>query len=50
MLAWSVLAWGLLVILTLGLALVYVACGFLFYCFVQSALISYQGQWCAHHR
>jgi Zn-dependent protease with chaperone function len=41
MLAWSVLVWGVLLIITFGLALVYLLFGFLFYCVAQSALISY---------
>jgi Zn-dependent protease with chaperone function len=41
MLVWSVLIWGVLVIGTFGLALVYFLFAFLFYCVVQSALISY---------
>jgi Zn-dependent protease with chaperone function len=41
MLAWSLLAWGGLLIITFGLALVYLLFGFLFYCVAQSALISY---------
>jgi Zn-dependent protease with chaperone function len=41
MLAWSLLAWGGLLIITFGLVLVYLLFGFLFYCVAQSALISY---------
>lgn len=41
MLGWSLLVWGGLLIITFGLALVYVLFGFLFYCVAQSALISY---------
>jgi Zn-dependent protease with chaperone function len=41
MLVWSMVVWGLLLVGTLGLVLVYLLFGFLFYCFVQSALISY---------
>lgn len=41
MLAWSLLVWGLVLVLTVGLALVYALFAFLLYCFVQSALISY---------
>jgi Zn-dependent protease with chaperone function len=41
MLAWSLLVWAVLLVATFGLALVYVLFAFLFYCFVQSALISY---------
>lgn len=41
MLVWSVLIWGVLLVITFGLALVYLLFGFLFYCVAQSALISY---------
>ncbi|MFC5551378.1 M48 family metalloprotease [Massilia aerilata] len=41
MLVWSVLIWGALLVMTFGLALVYLLFGFLFYCVAQSALISY---------
>ncbi|QJD99717.1 M48 family metallopeptidase [Massilia forsythiae] len=41
MLAWSLLVWGAVLVLTVGLALVYALFAFLLYCFVQSALISY---------
>jgi Zn-dependent protease with chaperone function len=41
MLVWSVLIWGVLLVITFGLALFYVLFGFLFYCVAQSALISY---------
>jgi Zn-dependent protease with chaperone function len=41
MLVWSVLIWGLLVVGTFGLALVYFLFAFLFYCVAHSALISY---------
>jgi Zn-dependent protease with chaperone function len=41
MLVWSVLIWGVLVVGTFGLALVYFLFAFLFYCVVQSALVSY---------
>lgn len=41
MLLLSLLAWGLLLVGTMGTVIVYVLFGFLFYCFAQSALISY---------
>ncbi|MGO4479100.1 M48 family metalloprotease [Massilia sp. 2TAF26] len=41
MLVWSLLVWGVLLLITFGLALVYLLFGFLFYCVAQSALISY---------
>lgn len=41
MLAASLLIWGLLLIGTLGMALVYALLFFLSYCFAQSALVSY---------
>jgi Zn-dependent protease with chaperone function len=41
MLAWSVLVWAGLLLITFGLVLVYLLFGFLFYCVAQSALISY---------
>ena len=41
MLVWSLLVWGALLLITFGLALVYLLFGFLFYCIAQSALISY---------
>lgn len=41
MLVWSLLIWGVLLLITFGLALVYLLFGFLFYCVAQSALISY---------
>jgi Zn-dependent protease with chaperone function len=41
MLVLSLLAWALLLIGTVGTLLIYVLFGFLFYCFAQSALISY---------
>ena len=41
MLVISLAVWGLLIVGTLGLALVYVLLGFIFYLFIQSAFISY---------
>ena len=41
MLGLSLLAWGLVLVGTQGMALIYVPSGFLLYCFAQSALISY---------
>lgn len=41
MLVLSALVWLLLLVGTVGMALVYLLLGFLFYCFAQSALISY---------
>jgi Zn-dependent protease with chaperone function len=41
MLVWSVLVWSVLLLITFGLALVYLLFGFLFYCVAQSALVSY---------
>lgn len=41
MLAWSLLAWLVVVLITFGLALLYAPFVFLGYCFAQSALISY---------
>lgn len=41
MLGLSLLAWLLVLLGTMGLVLVYLLSGFLFYCFAQSALISY---------
>ena len=41
MLVFSVLVWGLLLVGTFGLALLYVLMFFIAYCFVQSAFVSY---------
>jgi hypothetical protein len=41
MLVLSLLVWALLLIGTVGTLLIYLLFGFLFYCFAQSALISY---------